>query len=74
MTNLAEHITLREHTTKQVFLELRDVRCLQHLQFQVTLCEMSTANEADAPVAYFVNPTSCVGHFLERSLQKPLSY
>jgi 5-methylcytosine-specific restriction enzyme subunit McrC len=63
MANLAEHITLKEQATQRVFLELGDVRCLERLRFQVTLAEMSTANDADASVACFVNPTSWVGHF-----------
>ncbi len=63
MVNFAEHITLKEQATKQVFLELGDVRCLQHLRFQVTLAEMATASDSDAFIACFVNPTSCVGHF-----------
>jgi 5-methylcytosine-specific restriction enzyme subunit McrC len=63
MATSDHHITLKEQATQRVLLELRDVRCLEHLRFQVTIAEMSMTDDAGASVAYCVNPSSWVGHF-----------
>jgi 5-methylcytosine-specific restriction enzyme subunit McrC len=63
MVTIAEHITLKEQATQQVFLRLGDIRFLQRLPFEVSLAEMVSANDSDASIACLVNPTSCVGHF-----------
>jgi 5-methylcytosine-specific restriction enzyme subunit McrC len=63
MATSDQHITLKEQAAQLVFLEPGDIRCLERLRFQISLTEMSTANDAVASLACFVNPTSLVGHF-----------
>lgn len=56
-------ITLNEQTNQQVFLAVGDARLLQRLSFNVLLTDAVSANDGDASIACFVNPTSYVGHF-----------
>jgi 5-methylcytosine-specific restriction enzyme subunit McrC len=63
MLTIGEHITLKEQSSLPVVLGLGDVRFLQRLHFEVALAEAVTADDGDASIACFVNPTSCVGHF-----------